>query len=199
MSTYSGNSPGKSDVRAWAYNHVQKKMGARFYTGTHIVISSKECGDIRYLVEHNVPKSNIIACDTDIEARRAALSWGVRLSNKEAIHETTEAFAEDNLASVNVDLCNPLPYSMHILIYTLNALKRCKHKVPVLYTFLKGRDDMRGDWNGEETQRDAYIEDRLSGLLTGVTKRMYSKVIAYRNYQSNTYNRYGSPMRVAIL
>src|ERR1700676_4106432 len=75
---YHGNkslpSPGKEAARAVGYDDIPRH---KFYQGYHIVIASRECGDIKYLLNNGVSPKQIIACDMDPKALSAARKLGV--------------------------------------------------------------------------------------------------------------------------
>ena len=177
---YPGNSPGKSYARMVAYSYALKKLGKRrFNTMKHIVIASVECGDIRYLVEHGVPPKNIIACDVDWSARSSASMWDVIVSNSSSIEDTVLEY-QNNIATVNVDLCAALTKGGSVLG---NVLDNRPPGSIVFYTYFRARDGM-------------YSQEQRTSYLTRIAGK---KPVRQLQYQSSTYNSGGSPMCMAIL
>lgn len=179
---YSGVSPQKSEARAWAYNHVEKNS---FFNKTHIVIASRECGDIKWLLEHGVSKDKILSCDTDSIARATSKKYGVQQSPYQTIEGTVAWFAKNYgtnaLASVNVDLCKTLPKGGEILNKVIEYVPM---SVPVFFTFCRYRDRMHSS-----AERMRYFR-----------KRIYSEVTPkIKEYQSITKDSIGSPMTVVVI
>lgn len=195
MNNYPGNSPGKSRVRTLGYDFALKKIGAeRYSAGRHIVIASEDCGDIRFLVEHNIPHGNIIACDINYRAVQAAIPWGVKawaLSIQDAVKE---ALIPNNdvihdIATINVDLCNSLDKGWPILREVLRAAWKAPKKPIVFFTFAK-RGRIRGD-----VMRELYLETSIKESKLW----WYKGVKAFHSYMSTTHMSNGSPMTMAIL
>ncbi len=130
----------KISARALAYKWI-KRMGF-LYGKYHIVIASKDCGDINLLLTID-PKMKIIACDTDPKAMKAAAKIpGVILSPFSDIVETTRwAIGKGyDIGSINVDLCCSILYGLPVLKPILD-MATC----PVIYTYAKreGKDGPR--------------------------------------------------------
>lgn len=141
MSLYQGFSPQKTMARSTAYSQIPR---SKFYSGKHVVIASRECGDIRWLLDCGISPSNIIACDLDYAAIQAARKFRVRISPHESIEATAEwalrTFGKE-VASINVDLCVSLKYGIPPLRTVLEHRFRSERKFPVFYTFMRGRRD----------------------------------------------------------
>lgn len=185
---YSGNSPAKSVARTIGYDHVLANHGyRRFVDGVHVVIASRDCGDIRYLVEHNVLPKNIVACDIDVEARKSAQAWGVLVSQLPTIEETVSVLpaTDAKVSSINVDLCLTLKNGLPILIEVLESAHSMKNRPTILFTFQRCRDDMSSSL------------ERYKALTKSV--RFYRKKVRFHNYVSSSYNSKGSPMCLAMM
>lgn len=182
MAMYQGKerSPGKIAARAWCYSKVRPN---KLYRDKHIVIASRECGDIRYLIQDlGVAPRNILACDIDPVAMQSAALWSVEVSSQPNIVKTVavakSSIGLTKLASINVDLCMTIDRGAPILNDVLDQAGRM---VPVFFTFLRGRDNMSS------------TEERLTkleGLLTAPIQDFFC-------YQSSTRTSVGSPMCVA--
>jgi hypothetical protein len=144
MSVYAGNSPEKEFARAHHYGSLYRRLGrARFTSRYHIVIASRECGDIHYLLPLGVPKNRIIACDTDKFARMAARKLGVIVSPEPDIEDTIIwAYQQygNKIASINVDLCGTVLTGAPIVD---NVLSHSPRYSDVYFTFMRARDGMR--------------------------------------------------------
>jgi hypothetical protein len=182
---FSGSSPQKALARAFAYSKVARKD---FYGKTHIVIASRECGDIKFLLEHGVRKNHIVACDVDPEALKAAKKFGVRISPFADIERTTELFSAYGLplASVNVDLCMTLKKGYPVLDAVLDLVYK---KAKVFFTFCRYRDGMKS------TEQRMRMFENLSGI-GGQWDATPAEVL---HYQSHTNNSIGSPMTVCVM
>lgn len=140
MSLFSGKSPEKTMIRAIAYSSVKRPL---FYSGYHIVIASRECADIKFLLEHGVDKRKIIACDIDHVARFRAGRLGVIVSPYCDIADTvlwaSRTYRRKNIASVNVDLCMMLETGIPILKRVLAAQATSK-KTPIFFVYRRARE-----------------------------------------------------------
>lgn len=110
-STYPGSSEGKNHARAAAYGSIRQSL---FKQGYHVVIASRECGDIHYLKSKGIKPDKIIACDRDPVAVEQARAEGVLIPEGEAAFDIVLASAwalakfGKRVATVNVDLCGTL-------------------------------------------------------------------------------------------
>lgn len=189
MALYGGkeHSPGKHAARNFVYSHSDN-IPAKFQNGTHIVISSRECGDIHYLRERGIKKSNIVACDIDWLARQAAWKLGVRVSPYPDIVDTVrwaiDLRGQDDIATVNVDLCGNVRTGAQIV---QKVLKLVGEHTAVFLTFVRGRDE------GLYSTRDRL--DYLSQFIG------YPKIRStdYYSYQSATDTSRGAPMCAVVL
>lgn len=182
MAVYHSNksspSPGKEAARAFAYSKLKRSA---LYNSYHIVIASRECGDIRFLLNMGVPRKRIIACDIDVLAREAAKRLGVIVSPFPDIVDTVawanDNYGRSNIGSVNVDLCETLPCGLETLGRVFDADVRGL----VFFTFLRSRDRMRS------------TEERLQYLDVALPNRL-----DHYAYQSYTADSIGSPMSVVV-
>ena len=170
MSLYHGDknlpSPPKELTRSWLYSSINRHD---FFNKQHVVIASRECGDILFLKKFGVKNENIIACDKDTVALRRAKKLGVfTYAYPKVVNEvSTDIIAtakwaaylyKANLASINVDLCVNLKTGLPILNEIL-ALKLSK-KTKVFFTFSRrsgrlGPVELRND-----ASRHAYLEQQ---------------------------------------
>src|SRR5665213_1929153 len=190
------DSPGKMAARAVAYDSISRKD---FWTKKHIVIASRECGDIRYLLSMGVSPDNIIACDTDPSALTEAMKLGVHASPLHSIEETVRCAMQfkyyHRIASINVDLC----FSMVKGLPTLISV--CRHINPLwngklFYTFERARDK-RYDLRSTKERIDFLCRElhlKLKWIMKSndVLKNSFE-------YVSFTSRSEGSPMLVCIL
>ena len=190
MALYPGKekSPGKQTARNWVYAKSSVNLPKRFLSGTHVVISSRECGDIHHLMEgYGIKKSNIIACDLDKVARQEAWKLGVRLSPYPDIVDTfkwaIDLRGKEDIASVNVDLCGNVKSGAPIV---QRVLQLADEDTDVFYTFVRGRDE--GMYSTED--RIQYLSEYLSYPITRND---------YMSYQSSTDTSRGAPMCAVIL
>lgn len=186
---YAGNSPEKSLCRAQVYVRLLRNDRKGFYQKKHIVIASRECGDIRFLLDIGVSPNNIIACDTDPHARLAAQvhlpDENIGTDIVETVRATIASGAE--ISTINIDLCNKLQVGGKILKDILELTKNGgAANAAVFLTYFCGRDNMFSD-----NERKACLE--------GYVGRTLSPNDLYR-YQSWTAIRGGgSPMCIAIV
>lgn len=191
MALYQGkeNSLGKLAARRFVYGHNRLHNPTKFHNGTHIVISSRECGDILFLREREVKKSNIIACDLDKLARQAAWRLGVRVSPYPDIVDTVkwaiDLRGKEDIASVNVDLCGHVRSGCRVME---NILRQVGRDTSVFLTFVRGRDE--GMYSTED--RIDYLADHL---------QFYRPIPQdnYFCYQSSTDTSRGAPMCAFVL
>jgi len=66
--TYKGESLGKKIARAWFWVVVQRWLKDDFYTGQHLVLASREGGDVSVLKAMGVPPANIVAMELNAPA-----------------------------------------------------------------------------------------------------------------------------------
>jgi hypothetical protein len=170
---------GKASARSWAYN----KLGRQIYRGHHVVIASRNCGDIDFLLGVGVLPSNIIVCDKDEVALYEASNRGVVISPVKTIEATTEwALKTYNpIISINVDLCGALISGVPILKSVLEHINNSKQRPTVFFTYARYHDGMKSDM-----ERRLYLYSR-TWCPTEV-----------HNYQSITATSKGSPMSVSL-
>jgi hypothetical protein len=144
---YSGNSPGKTIVRAESYGWLLRKIGEeRFLSGYHIVIASRDCGDIDFLLLAGVDPQHIIACDLDPVARNLAKGYGAIISPHPSIEETVpwavQTYGARNIASINIDLCSPLRSwgRANGAAVLKSVLDETPLRATVFFTFYRSRD-----------------------------------------------------------
>lgn len=179
--TYAGNSPQKSARRAEAYSSLSRQD---FLTKKHIVIASRDCGDIKFLQEHGIPNDNIIACDIDQVAVDKARKLGIRHAFNADIVDTVDAtikiFGHHKIATINVDLCSGIRVGIVSLTKIIRLLDwiSCNNKIEVWLTFCR-RDKLN------DKQRIKIIKNNISNNWK----------VRYNYYQSWTATKkVGSPM-----
>lgn len=194
---YSGNSPAKTLVRMETYGWLLREVEPyRFASGYHIVIASRDCGDIRFLLSCGVNPRGIIACDLDPVARNLARGYGVIVSPEPSIEETVpwavRTYGAKHIASINVDLCSPLRSwgRANGAAILKDVLDETPLNTTVFYTFYRSRDGIY-DHPGSLRKRLIYLR-RIIGEGE-VIQKSYA-------YQSRTFNRpVGSPFCTIIL
>ena len=137
--TYKGESPAKKLVRAMYWWRVRSVLGwQRFIASKHLVLASREGGDIGVLQSLGVPNANIIAVEYNAEAARAC-----KQKFPEIVIVVEDAFAvakrrADKLGSVFFDLCSPIDT---VLIERLLPFVRLMQRGAVLgVAGLRGRE-----------------------------------------------------------
>lgn len=186
---YAGNSLGKDMARSYAYNLLASEKS--FFGYDHFVIASRECGDIKFLLSHGVKPANIFACDIDPLAREAARALGLTNVFGDIV-EALKNYKGEKLGSINLDLCGTLPGCREI-VRSVYALARQHDSssdwyIRTFLTFTRGRDSMQSS-----CERKKYLLasiDCESGSFERTT---------WIEYHSNTLNRRGSPMAMALL
>jgi hypothetical protein len=194
---YSGNSPGKTIVRAESYGWLLRKLGEdRFLSGYHLVIASRDCGDIDFLLTCGVNPRHIIACDLDPVARNLAKGHGVIVSPEPSIEETVPCavriYGARNIASINVDLCSPLRSwgRANGAAILKSVLDETPLSTVVFFTFYRSRD---GIYDRPHSLRKRLIYLRQIIGQDEIIQKAYP-------YQSRTRNRpVGSPFCTLIL
>lgn len=179
-------SPGKAAARTWAYANVPRSS---LYTKKHIVIASRDCGDIRYLLSLGVPAENIIACDIDPQAMQTAAGFGVQLSPHPRIEDTVRwaISSGHDVCSVNVDLCCSMLVAAPIVATVL------AERIPLtMLTYLRGR---RGDAKIQRLYPDLKLDEARMAYL-----QSYGGVYptGQMNYNSFTKLSQGSSMGVCL-
>lgn len=108
VDTYKGESPSKKMARLGYWRAVRKFLGGRFTKTKHVVLASREGGDIGVLVGLGVPKENIIAVDqVESAAQACAQKWpGVEVIFGD-VADVVEARAKE-VGSVFLDFCGPI-------------------------------------------------------------------------------------------
>jgi hypothetical protein len=180
--TYRGDTPGKQRARDVLYQLATVDVGPkRFSEEINVIVASRFCGDVKYLLARGSLPSNILACDTDELSRAAATSHGVSVSPHPDIIDTMRWAYEqyrDRIATLNFDLCHTI-----LRVDLLEeALRYTPTKTTALYTFMRGRDGMNS------------LQERLGYLTRNIRAN-----IRYLNYQSNTKDNAGSPMCIAAI
>jgi hypothetical protein len=194
---YSGNSSGKTIVRAESYGWLLRKLGEdRFLSGYHLVIASRDCGDIDFLLTAGVDPRHIIACDLDPVARNLAKGHGVLVSPHPSIEETVpwavRSYGARNIASINVDLCSPLRSwgRANGAAVLKSVLDETPLRATVFFTFYRSRD---GIYDHPRSLRKRLIYLRRIIGEGEIIQRAFP-------YQSRTRNRpVGSPFCTLIL
>ncbi len=186
---YSGNSPQKSKVRSAAYANINRKA---LYGKSHVVIASRDCGDIKLLLACGVKPSMIVACDIDTTARKNAEKLGVVVSPFATITETVKWCYETDrkLASINCDLCGTLATGFNIFKDICDLVDIYKdYKVVIFYTFLRARDSDFLFRNVREALIAAPYDDQRKEIVSNART-----IVEWQEYQSWTEKNNGSPM-----
>lgn len=105
---YLGESLGKKIARAQHWEMVRSYLGPRFYEKSHVVIASREGGDISTLKGYGVSPDKIIAVDICPEAIEKCrfIHPDVTIENIDVVKRVKRTPL--SIASVFLDLCNNL-------------------------------------------------------------------------------------------
>jgi hypothetical protein len=136
--TYKGESPSKKMARAKYWRAVKREMGDRFHTTTHVVLASREGGDISALKAFGVADSNIVAVDRVQEAAEAcAAKWpGIEVVHGD-IADVVEK-RKDRVGSVLIDFCGPI--CAETVLTGRRVLRALNYKSVFGWALLKGRE-----------------------------------------------------------
>lgn len=108
VDTYKGESPSKKMARLGYWRAVRGVLRGRFKKTKHVVLASREGGDIGVLLALGVPKENIIAVDlVESAAKACSEKWpGVEVVCGD-VADVVEARASE-VGSVFLDFCSPI-------------------------------------------------------------------------------------------
>lgn len=136
--TYKGESPSKKMARAKYWRAVKREMGERFLRELHVVLASREGGDISALIAFGVPREKIVAVDRVKEAAEAcAAKWpGVGVVHGD-IADVVEAL-RDRVGSVLLDFCAPV--CTETVLTGRRVLRALRYKSVFGWAVLKGRE-----------------------------------------------------------
>ncbi len=136
---YKGESPAKKMVRLNSWLKTSKELGKKFYTEKHLVLASREGGDISVLLGLGVDPSNIIAVDLvkfAVDSAKEKFPGVVVYHNN--ITEVAKKYA-NQFASINLDWCGHA--SKELLSTTLDVLRFGAQPNAICYlAFLSGRE-----------------------------------------------------------
>jgi len=108
--TYKGDSPAKKIARVNYWTHVWERLGERMERTKHLILCSREGGDIGVLLGLNVPGKNIVAVDREESALRAcARKWrgnGISFELGDVV-DVARKYRSD-LGSALLDFCSPM-------------------------------------------------------------------------------------------
>lgn len=111
--TYKGESPSKKIARFYYWAHIAKTLGVeRFRNGKHLVLSSREGGDISVLLGLGVPPKNIVAVEMNVEAAEQAQE---KFPSVHIICDDVFAVAKKHhrgLLSAFLDFCSPVSHAL---------------------------------------------------------------------------------------
>lgn len=189
---YSGDSPPKKIARLRFWEAVEDILGAKsFSRGPHLVISSKEGGDISVLLGMGVRADHIIAVDTDPHAVAAARVKfeGVRIERCDFAQMAKE---NTPLACMFVDLCSPIRSG------SLEKIMRASsHCLLFGYEFLCGREKVDVYRKIEKFQGTSQ-EQRIRYLADSPVKGVHYKPARNWHYLSSTESHIGKPMCITL-
>lgn len=184
------DSPGKEAARGFFYSQLSRRD---FLTKHHILIASREVGDVKYLLRWGVRARNIIACDIDDQAVCNARKLGVRAlpySIQDTVGWYLDRYGSKNLASISVDLCWTINYGAPVLNEVLGRLYfRVPDRVLVGFTFCRSRYSL-----------PPYASTYASAINFHLihTNRTADDGRSF-HYQSWTRSSVGSPMTITTL
>jgi hypothetical protein len=150
--TYKGESPAKKFMRLHYWIRVSDELGNdRFRSGRHLVLSSREVGDVSALIGLGVPPTNIVAIDCNEGAIRQARKKfpNVRFSHCN-VHKLPKKL-RGKFTSAYLDFCCPI---------TRDLMRECAKFAKLFLsdgallglTFLMGRE------------RDKLFKERLADM-----------------------------------
>lgn len=185
-------SVGKIAARAFAYSSIPRRD---FWGKKHLVIASRRCGDIRFLLSCGVPRQHIIACDIDrvayLSAKRLQVS-ALLLPIEEVVRLGSGCL--QHLASINIDLCSSLVNGLPILLKVLEHVPQT-YRGAIFFTFERAFDQRYGFRSTRERIR--YLSERLKSI--NYHKSANEIIRDSFEYQSFTKTGHGSPMIMANL
>jgi len=142
---YTGDTPSKKIARLAVWKRVKEILGARFFTGSHLVLLSSEAGDISTLLGLGVHASHIIGVDSDKHAVDAAK---FRFDDVRCIKGDVADVARQlkssgtKFVSAYLDFCGPM--RENTIGKTIEVTKSLDKKAAVAITVKMGRE--QGKW-----------------------------------------------------
>ncbi len=108
IDSYKGESLGKKIGRAWFWVVVRHWLGEQFFTGKHLVLASREGGDVAVLKAMGVPAKNIVAMELN---RHAAILFAekhpdVRVHIGDVATLVNDRMFRGNLSCAHLDFCS---------------------------------------------------------------------------------------------
>jgi len=104
---YRGDSYGKRVARPFFWRTVQRMLGDRFFLGKHLVLASKDGGDIRQLLSMGILPSDIVAVDLDASAIDECRRLFPDISYEQGdVAEVVRRYKR-SLRSAYLDFCGP--------------------------------------------------------------------------------------------
>lgn len=140
VDTYAGESMGKKRARFGFWAEVKATQGDYFFTRKHLVLASREGGDISVLVGMGVPISNIVAVDREESAAAACrLKWpGCDVICGDVCDAAN--YFKDDLQTVFLDFCGPVTVETIRTCVECFRVMPCGPSVVLAAAFLKGRE-----------------------------------------------------------
>jgi hypothetical protein len=198
---YGGESVGKKLARYTFWHRAKAWMGERFFTEKHLILASREGGDISVLRGFGVPDRNIVAVDSN---RLAARECQLKYPNVVICHGDVGEVAKRYRKQIGVaflDFCSwPTDESLDTIFRV--AANAVRDESVLGYAFMRGREsgDAFSEMQKLKDSEQATLA-RFKGMmqLRGAMPRSREPVCDGRS--SYIYNRVQerlSPLRVAL-
>jgi len=137
--TYRGESPAKKYARFLCWSHISEGLGNKFAEGKHLVLASREAGDISALLGLGVNPKGIIAVEHSSSAAHAAQEKypQVHVVCRDVVKIAREC--KRTLSSAYLDFCGTLTDAMISKVCQV-ALLGLKDDAYLAVTMLAGRE-----------------------------------------------------------
>lgn len=106
---YLGDTPSKKVARLVIWERIKELLGARFFTGYHLVLLSQEAGDISTLLGLGAPIEHIIGVDKDKHAVAASkYKFSGAIYERCDVIEAAKKHKKLGIVSAFLDFCGPM-------------------------------------------------------------------------------------------
>ncbi len=154
---------GKTVLSLSYYYQAYEKCKNLFKNGYHIMISGKDCGDIKQAIQIlGLSPNRIIACDILPEARKKAQDYRVIQLNQtiqNTVESAVQKFGAFNISTINVDLCVSLVNGLPILQEVLENSKQTRAMIFFTFFVSRGLDFLT--FNGEQKHYKEILKSTL--------------------------------------
>lgn len=225
--TYKGESLAKKIARLGYWMKIREMLGPLFVSQTHLVLASREAGDISVLRGLGVPLKNIVGVDRVSSAVDEAMGrWpGARVFEGDIANIAMQVASKERIASVFLDFCAPIGNA--VIDTTYRVIQRALRDGAIVGVgMLRGREkgrfrdvanvEMKAEYNrlrdthpdtrgrvaslgSEMWDRDSMLNLEL-GKRSGLWKMGWAPVqVGEIHYQSATRESRGVPMMIAVM